>query len=205
MIRRAVLVSSAALLALTSVGVQAAGATVPPVPSGSISCTLSGSAAIKPPLTNHAPPKAPKFKLAGVLSACDNSGVSGGKLPITDGTFKASASGAVSCANPFSFLSTTGKAVIKWQGTNPQTGKLQTVATTQIFFAISALTIGTPVSIALSDTTPIAKGAFADDDATINLVLDQVLGDLLGCAAGSEPLSSLDFTGVNGDSTIALS
>jgi hypothetical protein len=90
-----------------------------------IHCDVSLTDVVKPPITNTASTKGLKIKGNGTLSNCDNSGVTGGKYPITDGllTLSTTLPAGASCANVFDLGWQKIKFGVKWQGVNPKNGK----------------------------------------------------------------------------------
>lgn len=195
MIRRIALVASAATLAFASLGIGAANGAVPP-PTGKIHCTLSGTATLTPALTSTPSTKAIKLKATGTLSACDNSGVTGGKAPITAGTIKVSGSIPVgqTCLGLLTPVLGPTKTQVKWQGLNPA-GKPMTVAVDKTTVASITLSF-TPIGFKLV-SAPITKGAFSsapNNTITSNVVLDEGANLLTDCNSPTG-LTTMAFTG----------
>lgn len=205
MIRRIAFVAAAATLAFASFGVADIGASTP-LPSGTISCTLSGTAALKPALPGVLPvkPKAIKLKGAGTLSACANGGVVGGKFPITAGTLKLTGSipaASASCASLLTPVLGKTKVQVKWQGLNPS-NKLATVGVSNTFVNTISLNLS-PLGFTIV-SMPITGGSFVGSTITGTVVLDDSLVTLAGECAGAG-IPAFNFTGVpNGPSTISV-
>jgi hypothetical protein len=207
LIIRRVPLAGAAVLAFAAAPLVAAHA-AKPLPSGSINCTLSGSATLKPSLPPTLPAKPKKIKLKGAatLSNCAISGVSGGKLPITSGAVQLSGSvpaASASCANLLTPTLSKTKVQVKWQGRNPA-GKLATVGVSNTF--IDTITVNmAPLGFTIV-TQPIPSGAFTGSTITANVVFDDSLATLAAdCAPGGPGVAAFDFTGTpNGPSIISV-
>jgi len=176
-----------------SLGSPAAAAV--PKPSGTISCTFAGTAALNPALTATASGKALKFKATATSVSCNNAGVAGGKAPITAAAVKITGSLAAgsecgSLASP-----TFGKTKIqaKWQGLNP-TGKLMTVAVNNVFLASASMDLSDPGEPTLQLVSALVlKGAFANQTITLRLVLDSDFAELMTTCSSPTGLSSIEF------------
>jgi hypothetical protein len=198
-------------LLLAAIGLSAApasaGTTVPP-PMGTITCAITGQATMSPPLPSSANDegslKPIKFKLKGELTDCDNSGVTGGKAPITSGKIQmsgkidegASCSDLTFSAPDFTF--NPNKLQLKWYGTTA-TGRKTKVASdkTDIFFA-DLIPKGweyTSDSFDFSNHDDI--GPFSDESAVIDVILDN-LGDAGACVLGGSDLGVAKFSAVGG-------
>ena len=192
---------SAAALALGAAPANTA--TVPP--SGTLTCTLSGSATLKPGLPLNSPgtaTKAVKTKIAftGVLSNCNNAGQIGGKLPIDGGTVKAKGTSVVNAGEALPScigLSTppTTPTAIKTSITFTAIGptKPSKVAKAKADLTLGTPSVGTPISFTVSG--PIAKGGFVGETADTTAVLDlSQIGLVVACTAPGG-LTTLSFTG----------
>lgn len=206
-IRRVALVAGAAVLAFASTPLVAAHA-AKPLPSGTINCTLSGTATLKPslPSTLPAKPKKIKLKSAATLSDCTISGVSGGKFPITAGAVQLSGSipaASASCANLLTPTLDKTKVQVKWQGRNPA-GKLATVGVSNTF--VNTITLNMTTLGFTIVTQPIPSGAFTGSTITANVVFDETIDTLAAdCAAGGPGVAGFHFTGApNGPSSISV-
>jgi hypothetical protein len=194
-------------------GGAAPGASVAPA-SGALTCGLSGTGRFSPSLPNalseDGSPGNVKFKLKGVLANCDNSGVTGGKLPITGGSvqFSATMDPGSSCDGIVDFgpdlTTNVAKLSVKLTGTAPS-GKHPKVANLSVhsdFFFNDVIPKGWSID---SDSFPgeRANAAFPDEAATLSLVFDQTnLGKIGACALGGEDLDSVTF---GAGSTIEIS
>lgn len=201
---------SAAALALGAAPTGAA--TLPP--TGTLTCTLSGSATLKPGLPLNSPgtaTKAVKTKIAftGTLSGCNNAGQVGGKLPIDGGTVKAKGTSVVNAGEALPScigLSTppTTPTAIKTSITFTAIGPTKP---TKVSKATAALTLGTPsvgMPISFTVSGPISKGGFLGETADTTAVLDlDQIGLIVACTA-TGGLTTLSFTGVHGPSTLAI-
>jgi hypothetical protein len=163
---------------------------------------------VKPPITNTASTKGLKIKGKGTLSNCDNTGVTGGKYPITDGllTLSATLPAGASCANVFDLGWQKIKFGVKWQGVNPKNGKLATVATTKLTDPTQTFSSSPSVGFDFVSAAQPAKKAFEGSTVTLHLVSDQLQVDLqTQCDSPNKKLGTTwNFTGVHGSSTISV-
>jgi hypothetical protein len=202
-------VLSAATFALASL----TNAATPP-PTGTLTCTLTGSATLKPGLPLASPgtaTKTVKTKIAftGTLSGCDNSGVSGGKLPIDGGTVKAKGTSVVlagealpSCAGLSTPPSTPTaiKTTVTYTATGPT--KPIKVSKSTAILTLGTPTVGSTVSFTVNGTA--SKGAFLSEAVDVSAILDlDQLGLITACTAPGG-LTTLSFTGVKGPSSISI-
>jgi uncharacterized protein YcnI len=181
MFRRIAFAASCAVLVAALPALPAhAGTTVPP-PAGEMTCGLDGTFTMKQPLPNAnsetGATKRIRVKITAKISACNNAGVTGGKMPITTGTLKASGylDEGASCADisdgsapDFTFDDT--KLDIKWTGTSatgrghPTVGRSRTA----VFSTGDALFGGWEY---WSDTFG-ENDAFANQSATLDLLIE---------------------------------
>ncbi len=165
-------------------GIAPARAKVAP-PTGTITCTISGTLKLNHPLSNTASTKKIKVTGAGAetAAACDASGVTGGKLPITAVALKAKGSlpAGASCTSLVTPQFGPTKIKIKFQGQNPA-GKLATVAVANT--TLASATFSGPTQALDVVTAAVAKGPFAGQTITLKLGVDD-LGTLAGQCAGS--------------------
>ncbi len=191
---------------------------------GNIACSATVQETIKPGVqaTYPKPPKsftvktlkqsAKKLLQGSVLGAlvpggsCDNSGVVGGKYPITAGTIqiKDKTPAPWNCSNLLNpTIDPKNKVQVKWEGVNPKNGKLASVGTSKTL--ITNITVNTSPVLAFDVVTaPIAKGAFTGDKLVLHLVSDKTASQLQNdCNSTPGGVVTENFTGVNGPSTIA--
>jgi hypothetical protein len=178
------------------------------IPLGTIHCDVSLTDVVKPPITNTASTKGLKIKGKGTLSNCDNSAVTGGKYPITDGllTLSATLPAGASCANVFDLGWQKIKFGVKWQGVNPKNGKPATVATTKLTDPTQTFSSSPSVGFDFVSAAQPAKKAFEGSTVTLHLVSDQLQVDLqTQCDSPNKKLGTTwNFTGVHGSSTISV-
>lgn len=172
---RLALVAALAMLATTAVGAMAAS-----LPSGTINCTVSGAVdkpngnwrlRFQPPISSVPSPN--RILVSTFMrGTCDNSGVSGGKAPITNvlahlvGKLAAgSTCASLTSAPVFERL----QLKIKWQ-TLDGSGRLRTVANTSVRFVDADWDDGAEGLVFLS--APL-KGGFAGSTSTVTLTIDQ--------------------------------
>ncbi len=195
----AIAIAAASLSALSTV----AGAAV----SGPITCSVENDDSkygpvgllFKPFL--NAVPRNVGLKATNGASACDDSGVTGAKGPITTVEFKLTArlSDGTCAGLTGTPQLTNAKITVRWQGTNP-TGRPKTVATSKARIASASYDSGTDVFTLV--TEPIYRGAFAGQTATLRLGFDSYVdgleagcgteGGFLGVAFGNTNPSSLE-------------
>jgi hypothetical protein len=186
-------------------GGAAPGASVEPA-SGTLTCGVSATGQFSPALPSASNEDGSagrlKFKLKGVLANCDNSGVTGGKMPITGGTFQFSASldegsgcGDISAFDAPDFTSEVAKLSIKLTGTTP-TGKHPKVASLSVRsdgFSNDVIPKGWEID---SDSFPSerASAAFPDASAVFSLIFDAAtLGNAGSCSLGGPDLRQVVF------------
>ncbi len=147
-------------------------------PNGTISCAVFSEVAegrptgllFTPFLSGT--PQSVRFTATNGDSACDNLGVTGGKVPITSATFKLTArmsegtcAALTSSAPPFE----KARLKIKWRGETPS-GKAKTVGSTN---AQIASAFYDPGSHTLTMTTkPLTGGSFRGRTVTLALGFD---------------------------------
>ncbi|HTL84686.1 MAG TPA: hypothetical protein VL856_05855 [Acidimicrobiia bacterium] len=204
-------------LVLAATGLAAApagaGTSVPP-PMGTVSCAITGQATMSPPLPSAANEdgslKPIKFKLKGDLSACDSSGVTGGKAPITSGKIQMSGKidEGASCSDltfgPPDFTFNPNKLQLKWYGTTADGRKTKVASDKSDIFFGDIIPKGWEYT---SDTFDFSShddiGPFADETAVIDVILDN-LGDAGACALGGNDLGIVKFS-AGGGSRISVS
>jgi hypothetical protein len=136
-----------------------------------------------------------KIKGIGESTACDNSGVSGGKLPITRVGIKSSATlAAGSTCNRLvdapSFL--TSKLQYKWQGLNP-TGRARTVGVNNTHIGSLTFTSVDPASYDVtSEVLTRSRQPFFNSTVTLHVALDGEYSDV-AAECGGAGVSSLTF------------
>lgn len=217
MIRRIALLASVAALALAFSGLAPASAVAPPPPSGTLSCTLSGTATLKPGLPLSSPGLATKvvktkISFTGTLSACNNAGQIGGKAPITGGSVKAKGTAVTAIGDPLPsclglatppVTPTVLKVSTKFTGDPvPPKTKPVTVSSSSGPQTLGTATVGPVISFPTSGV--IAKGGFLGETATTTATLDLDLGGLVAACSAPGGLTTLAFTGVKGPSTVAI-
>jgi hypothetical protein len=184
----------AVLVALFFVPAVASATDVPP-PSGTISCTVNGTFTIKPPLTNTPSTKAVEIKGAAASTACDNSGVSGGKAPIASVAIKSSAALPVgtTCTTLVSSPSfVKSKLQYKWQSFNP-TGRPRTVGVDNTRIASLTFTNIDPASYDVtSQMLTQTRQPFFNSTVTLHVALDGEYSDV-AADCGGEGVSTLTF------------
>jgi hypothetical protein len=184
----------ASVVALLFIPATASATDVLP-PSGTISCTVNGAFSIHPPLSNTPSVKAIKIKGIGESTACDISGVSGGKLPIARVGIKSSAtlpvgSTCTSLVDSPSFL--TSKLQYKWQGLNP-TGRPRTVGVNNTHIASLTFTSVDPASYDVtSEVLTQSRQPFIGSTVTLHVALDGEYSDV-ATECGGAGVSSLTF------------
>jgi lysophospholipase L1-like esterase len=121
-------------------------------------------------------------------------------VPISAGTFKVTAKwpAGATCESLPATAPIRSKIAITWKGL--KNGKLVKAAKDTTTIA-SLAEQSSPAGLTLL-SAPIAKpkSLFAGETATLTIVLDQ---DLSGCSAASG-ITALDFTGVNGSSSLSI-
>lgn len=153
------------------------GAIAAPLPAGTISCVVAGDPGrpngdwrlrFLPPIAST--PRENRIRVFTYMTGtCDNSGVTGGKAPITN--VSAHLIGRLAEGTTCEALTTAPvfeklKLKIKWQSND---GRLRTVASTSVRFVDADWDGNIEGLVFLS--TPL-KGAFAGSLATITLVID---------------------------------
>lgn len=209
MVQKVALVASGAF-ALSVIIMPPAFAATPV--TGNVSCTLTGSAKLKPglPLDSPGPvtkkPFKTKIKFTGTLSNCTGtqSGTKKG-LQIEGGSVKAQGTVITAVGQPLpSCLGlasppttpTTLKSTVKF--TNSSTGKPKTIATSQSVMTLGTPSLGPPVSFDTSG--PVSKGAFLGQNVTAFAVLDLSVAEFVATCGSPGGLTTLSFTGGQGNS-----
>jgi hypothetical protein len=182
----------------------------PVAPAAQLECSLTGTLGIKPALSDIPPkrPKAPKVKGATQVGtnaggSCQDFGVPPGatKYPVTAGSVKAK--GALPVGSNCSTLSTLPLAgtmlKVKWQGINPKKLTL-TTAGKSVAIVSTVTAVGTD---GYEVVAPVVAGAFTGRNVALTLRTDVTHATRLAtCQAGGVP--TIDFTGVRGASTLAI-
>jgi hypothetical protein len=168
MIPRFAVVAALSMLAVSAFAPASAGAAVPP-PSGTWSCTITGSFAFTPPLSDT-PSAGPVYvRTAGRGSNCNSAGVTGGKAPISDVfirgrfAFSPGATCGVGLIDP----GARHNLNVKFQGRNAKNHTM-TVANSKVVMTSAALSF-TDFNFAF--LTP-STGAFANSSVHLNAAID---------------------------------
>jgi hypothetical protein len=208
--RRALITSGA--LALSAATITPAIAATPV--TGTVSCTLSGSATLKPGLPMDSPgavtkkPFKTKVSFSGTLSNCTGtqSGTKNG-LQIQGGSVQSKGTAVTAVGAPLpSCLGlatppatpTTLKTTVKF--TNSSSGKPKAIAKSTGVATLGTPTVGATVSFATSG--PVSKGAFAGQNVSAIAILDLDVQGLLAACNAPGGLTKLSFTGVQGASML---
>jgi hypothetical protein len=203
---------SAAVLALGIAGATTASAATPPA-TGSVSCGVSGTAALKPSLqpTGSTSTKPVTVKAnKGPLSGCTVA-VTGGKYPISGGSVSLvthivpGTSPTVDCGSVAGGADGIVKPVLKVQltGINPKSGKPSTVATIKVTNVAIA-----PAGVGFGITGDIAQNKantanFGGEHFSAQINVDNFT-DFVGCLTpGGTPVSHIDFSAA-GASTMSI-
>ena len=153
------------------------------------------------------------LKLQGALGslaggACTGFEHTDAKFPITAGMFKMSiqVGPGGTCDSLVTGEPLKTKLKIKWEGVNPKTGKLATVAKDTTTLASVSEHHGprgfTMLSVSLTDP----KSKFLGKSATFDIVIDERADEIAqACATPKKGLQSLHFGGANGPSKLTLS
>jgi hypothetical protein len=197
------------LFAVTGLAAAPAGASISvPPPMGTISCAITGLASMSPLLPSAANAdgslKPIKFGLKGELSACDSSGVTGGKAPITSGKIQMSGKidEGASCSDltfgPPDFTFNPNKLQLKWYGTTADGRKTKVASDkTDILFGDIIPKGWEYFSDPFDFSTHDDIGPFANESAVIDVILDN-LGDAGACALGGNDLGLVKFSAAGG-------
>ena len=199
---------AAVAIAATPAGAAPSGGAPPP--EGTLTCALDGTGKFTPPLLTASNEdgalRRGRFTFKGTLTNCDNSGVTGGKMPITNGTvdFQAVLPEASGCndllffgAPDFTSEEKT-KLTISLKGTTAS-GKHPKVASlkTTVFDA-SGVSKGWELS---SDSFPSerASAPFPDGDAIVDMILNTASLQQMGaCAFGGPDLAGVTVSSADG-------
>ncbi len=197
MISRVAWVALATTLMLGAGGPAADGATVA---TGSVSCTWTGQASIRPPVVFGGTAKYLKVRFRGKLSSC--TGSQGGGVTIVGGTLRAS--GVASSNDCLSLIGgmppMTG--TVRWR-VAPGTPR---VVPSALLFTGGGFGLGSAVTIYLpGGETSFVTGSFVGDATTATIVTDQLTSAFADGCGSRRGVSGLTFTGTNGPSSITLS
>jgi hypothetical protein len=178
-VRRVVLFAAVAALSLSALGVAPSGAT-PNRPTGTISCTyLNGGHGSRLLVSK----KAVALLVQSRESSCDNSGVTGGKAPITrvSASIKVKLPAGATCASLASPTPVSGRVQVKFSGANPQ-GHLMTVAAVNKPIATMSVSGDTFTFVSV----PSTQNAFVGQTITLTATgVDSASGQ--SCTTGELP------------------
>jgi hypothetical protein len=200
-----------AALACSTIGVAGAADPI----TGDVNCIVKGTATLKKglPLLSPGPVSKPvktKIGFKGTLEGCTGTqvGTKNG-LQIEAGTISAKGTAIVnppddgpSClglADPPA-TPTQLKASIKF--TNDDSGKPKTIAKSSGVLLLGAANTGPPTSFETAGQ--VTKGAFLSETVTVTAVLDLDQGQLAAACTAPGGLTTLQFTGVHGDSVLDI-
>jgi hypothetical protein len=206
-------------IALTAVGALVFSAAITPATvqakavTGSVSCTLTGSAVISPGLPLNSPGNAiTKLKttttFTGTLTNCTGAQMNTKKgAPIDGGSVKAVAktTTAVGQALP-SCSALTGPSAnpTVLNATVKFTNGGKTLTSSKALLTVGAAVVNLmDLSVTFPASGPVKGGAFKGQTATATAVLDGLAGDLATLCAGGTS-TTFSFTGVHGDSTLDI-
>jgi hypothetical protein len=204
---RSILSCVAVALSLLVSGLVASSNAGPP-PTGTVSCTgvqgklAFGSVGLET-VNSTAPPHATKLQLKEASAIiCDNSGVTGGRFPIT-AVFVSLDGRTVEGETCGDFLGGTldlakGKLKVKWRGDNNY-GRVQTIASSKA--TVASVTYDSGSEKVVIVTNPIVRGAFAGSTMTYRMSLPSNLED--NCFTLNAAYSSW-LVGTDGTSTIEV-
>jgi hypothetical protein len=194
------------VLALSAIPAVDAGAATTP-PTGTLACGVTGTVKFKPALTPATPASKPTSVKVhkAVADPCDNSGVTGGKGPITGGSVILNAKiGGASCAALAGGTATLEKAqlIVKLTGPNAK-GKTQTVAVIKpVNIAVAPSGVGFAITGDIPQTSANNK-PFGGESFSAQINVDNV-ADFVGCLGGSNNADHVDFSSAGG-STFSIS
>lgn len=210
MSRRIALATTGTLALLAVVATPAIAAT--PI-TGDVSCTLKGAATLKPGLPLNSPGNAAKtFKtkvtFTGTLSDCTGTQTGTKKgAQIQAGTVQAKATivtavgqalpSCLGLATPAT-TPTTLKTTVKF--TNSDSGKPKAIAKSTGVLTLGTPTVGLTIDFETSGT--VSKGAFAGQTLRAFALLDLGIGDFIAACDSPAGMTTLSFTGVQGDSML---
>jgi len=199
---RKVAIFSAALLAASTLGMGAAAAKTPPA-TGAITCGTSGSVTLKPgiPATGTSTKKIKLQDKAATITACDASGVSGGKEAITGGvaSIKATIPPGAACSTLLTATPSLSKPVLTVKLTGADGKAVAKITLKTLTFSQSGL------GFALAGTVPDNAGhtkPFGGETLTAQINVDN-LTDALACIGGTADLTHIDFSAAGG-STLSI-
>ena len=152
------------------------------------------------------------FTISGTLENCQNfPAVPGSAGPITAGTFKLSLEvpPGSTCAGITAGFPVKSSLSITWKTPNPaKPGKLKKVGSEKTTLASYAEPGANPIVLGAvsQDFGPKSKTpGFMSKHAVLSLTMDQTAAQIAaGCADPKKGLRVLDFTGVNGPSTLEI-
>ena len=179
MMRKVVLFGAVAALSLSVLGVAPSGAT-PNRPTGTISCTYVNGGHGSRLLVSKT---AVADRVLSKESSCDNSGVTGGKAPITrvSASIKVKLPAGATCASLASPTPVSGRIMVKFSGANPQ-GHLMTVAAVNKPVATMSVSGDTFTFVSV----PSTQNAFVGQTITVTATgVDSASGE--SCATGQLP------------------
>jgi hypothetical protein len=173
--------------------VVAAAANAAPLPSGTIACQVASTNVdglrFQPYISSD--PSPTRIRVTTTMQGtCDNSGVMGGKAPITE--LKATLAGKLAVGSTCSTLTTMPqferlKLKIKWRGVDGN-GRLKTVASTTVHFVdanwdddVEGLVLQSqPLKGAFEGSTSTVTLALQNGNAFFNAMCPRIEGDPFG-------------------------
>ncbi len=170
-----------------------------PGPTGTISCSVVATA--NPtrergfhfrPFVGSVPTPVVRVRATNTDSACDASGVTGGKAPIIGValTFSGKLSNETCAVLTSSPQFENGRVKLKWQSLTPA-GHRKTVAVSNADLATASFDVGS--SALVLTTQPIAGGAFVGATATLHLGFDMDAATFNSQCAGGASFVSMPF------------
>ena len=177
-------------------------------PTGVLTCGSGGSAPIKPHGIPAGAPSSGTIRITalGTADACDASSVTGGAGTINGGTLvlKTGIHRGVSCSTlftaPLDLIGSKITLVLQHQSTNAFGYQVaRNVAT--VSAAVESIT-GVGSGLALTSASLRSNSAFASDRVLLLIQVDN-LGDVNDCAAGTAPLTTIQWSSAGG-SVIAI-
>lgn len=205
MARTMALVASG-VLALSAVLIGPASAKV----TGDVTCTLTGSATIKPGLPLNSPGNATKklkttTTFIGTLSNCTGAQLGTKKgAQIDGGTVKATGktTTAVGQALPSCTALTAPTAPTVLKASVKFTGGGKTLATSTAKLTVGAATIDGSANVSFPASGPVSGGSgFKGQTLTATAILDSSALELATTCAGGTS-TAFSFTGIRGESTL---
>jgi hypothetical protein len=202
---------AAAAFVCSTIGVAGAGDPI----TGTVNCIVKGTATLKKglPLTSAGPVTKPvktKIGFKGTLEGCSGAQV-GTKdgLQIQGGTISAKGTAIVnppddgpSCVGLSMPPATPTQLKMSVKFTNSSSGKPKSIAKSSGILTLGAADTGPPISF--ETTGAVTKDAFLSQVATVTALLDLDAGQLAVACAAEGGLTTLNFTGINGNSILDI-